>query len=214
MWPWDTSSRRPGRTVRSAALGLAGILAIPAALAARVYLTVDEALAQAFPGCSVERTTVFLTDAQLARARELAQEEIESALVHPYRATCDGRVGGTAYFDSHRVRTLPETVMVAVDADGRVRRIEVLSFKEPPDYLPRDAWYEQFDGRALDDDLRIDRAIRPITGATLTARATASAVRRLLALDRILRETPKTDAEPPDGAKPTDETEAGAPEPP
>lgn len=154
--------------------------------AARVLLSVEEALELAFPGCAVERRTVFLTDAQKARAAELAGEAPASAIVHPYEARCDGVPAGTAYFDAHRVRTLPETLMVVVDPEGRVARVEVLSFDEPPEYLPRDAWYEQFRGRRLDAELRLKGAIHPVTGATLTARATAAAARRVLALHRVL----------------------------
>ena len=185
MWRWVTSS---DRAALCAAVLLAGIAA-PAPLPARVLLTVDEALELAFPGCRVERSTVYLTEAQLERARELAGGAVESALVHPYVARCpDGARGGVAYFDTHRVRTLPETLMVVVSPEGEVARIEVLAFREPPDYLPRDAWYEQFAGRALDPELELKRAIRGVTGATLTARATTAAVRRVLAIDRVLRE--------------------------
>ena len=99
-----------------------------------------------------------------------------AAIVHPYVATREGEVVGTAYFDTHVVRTLAETVMVTVDRDGRVGRVEVLSFDEPPDYLPREPWYRQFDGRALDAELELRRSIRPVSGATLTARATTDAV--------------------------------------
>jgi len=84
--------------------------------------------------------------------------------------------------------------MVAVDADGTVLRVEVLAFREPQDYLPRDIWYEQFDGKRLDDDLDVKRAIRGVTGATLTVRATTEAVRRILAIHRILA-TPDPPAE-------------------
>jgi Na+-translocating ferredoxin:NAD+ oxidoreductase RnfG subunit len=76
--------------------------------------------------------------------------------------------------------------MVAVDADGKVLRVEVLAFREPQDYLPRDLWYGQFDGKKLDDDLDVKRAIRGVTGATLTVRATTDAVRRILAIHRLL----------------------------
>ena len=93
---------------------------------------------------------------------------------------------GTAYFETHLVRTLPETVMVVVAADGTVGRVEVLSFAEPPDYLPREAWYRQFDDRPLDAELELRHAIRPVTGATLTARVTTDAVRRVLAIHRVL----------------------------
>ena len=76
--------------------------------------------------------------------------------------------------------------MIVVDPQGRVARIEVISFREPEDYLPRGAWYEQFRGKALNPNLQIKRDIRPVTGATLTARATTDAVRRVLALHQIL----------------------------
>lgn len=169
---------------------LSAALGAPAPAGARVYLTVDEALELAFPGCTMSRETVYLTEEQLERAGERAGEEIESALAHPYVARCrgEGAEGGVAYFDTHRVRTLPETIMVVVGPDEEVARIEVLAFREPPDYIPRDAWYEQFFGRDLGPDLELKRAIRPVTGATLTARATTDAVRRVLALHEVLRE--------------------------
>jgi hypothetical protein len=167
-----------------AAVGLCGVL--PAS--ARVFLTVDEALALAFPGCEVERQTAFLTEEQLGRARALAGVEVASALVHSYVARCGGEAGGTAYFDAHRVRTLPETLMVVVDREGRVRRLEILAFAEPPEYLPRVAWYEQFLGETLSEELALKGRIHAVTGATLTARATTEAVRRVLAIHRVLAE--------------------------
>lgn len=176
--------------MRSApALLLAAALALGArAGGAESLLSLDEALALAFPGCAVERTTVYLTGAEAARAGELAGEPLPSAIVHPYRAARDGAPCGTAYFDTHRVRTLAETLMVAVTPAGEIARIEVLAFAEPPDYLPRVEWYAQFPGRALDEDLALRRAIRPVAGATLTARATTDAARRALALHRALAE--------------------------
>jgi hypothetical protein len=183
-------------------LALAALTLVAAQARARVLLTVDEALELAFPGCRVERTTVYLTEEQLARARELAGGEVESALVRPYVARCvRGAPGGVAYFDTHRVRTLPETLMVVVGADGEVDRIEVLAFREPPDYLPREAWYEQFAGRGLDPELELKRGIRGVTGATLTARATTGAVRRVLALDRVIRDAGALEARSPGAAE-------------
>ena len=70
-----------------------------------------------------------------------------------------------------------------------VGRIEVISFDEPEEYIPRSVWYEQFDGESLDDDLRLARGIDGVTGATLTARATTNAVRRVLAVHQALEES-------------------------
>lgn len=165
------------------------VAASPSPATAKVFLTVPEALELAFPGCTVESRTVYLTEAQLERARHLAGVPIAGAMVRPYLARCDGEHRATAYFDSHRVRTLPETLMVVVGSDGRVERIEVLAFREPEDYIPRETWYGQFLGEELGEDLLLKRDIQGVTGATLTARSTTAAVRRILALDRVIRET-------------------------
>ena len=171
-------------------------LAAAAPAAARVFVTQDEALKLAFPGCEVARHTAFLKPEQLKRAQDLAAVEVPSALVTYYAATKGGQPAGTAYFDTHRVRTLPETLMIVVDPQGKVGRIEVLSFREPEEYLPRGAWYEQLYGKSLDPDLQLKRAIRPVTGATLTARATTEAVRRVLALHQVIS------SQAPAGVKP------------
>lgn len=163
---------------------LLGSIALPGA--AKVFLTVEEAVRLAFPQAKVERRTAYLTAGQLRRVRELASVEVPSALVTYHAAFRDGRPAGTAWFDTHRVRTLPETLMIVVDPQGRVVRIEVISFREPEEYMPRAAWYEQFRGKGLGPDLRLKREIRPVTGATLTARATTDAVRRVLALHRVI----------------------------
>jgi len=152
-----------------------------------VLLTVEEALSLAFPGAAIERRTVYLTDAERARAAELAGGPLASGVARPYLATGEGGTpAGTAYLDTHRVRTLPQTVMIALDARGEVLRVEVLSFDEPPDYLPREEWYRQFDGRALAAPLAPGRDLRGITGATLTTRSTAAAVKRALALHAVV----------------------------
>ncbi len=86
------------------------------------------------------------------------------------------------------MRTLPETILVAVDPKGAIARIEVLSFSEPEEYLPRETWYGQFPGRTLGDELSEKKGVRPVTGATITVRVTVEAARRVLALDAFLKE--------------------------
>lgn len=168
----------------------------------------EQAIARAFPGCKVERTTAWLTDAERRRAGELAGAEFDASVVFPYVVRDkDGALRATAYFDTHRVRTLHEVLLVAVKPDGTVERIEVLAFLEPKDYLPRAAWYRQFQGRALGPDLELRRGIDGVSGATLTARATTDCARRVLAVHRVLAERAEKE-----GAKERATPEAPAPE--
>ncbi|HSP95464.1 MAG TPA: FMN-binding protein [Thermoanaerobaculia bacterium] len=167
------------------ALAVTLVLAAAPAVA-KVFLTQEEALKLAFPAASVERRTAFLTAAESRDVAALSGGPPPSALAVAYVATKEGRLAGTAYFDTHVVRTQPETLMVVVGPAGTIDRIEVLSFSEPEDYLPREHWYAQFPGKALDEELSVKRGIRAVSGATLTTRATTEAARRVLALHRVL----------------------------
>ncbi|MDH5588804.1 MAG: FMN-binding protein [Gemmatimonadota bacterium] len=152
-------------------------------------LTQDEALRLAFPTAdAVERRTAYLDDAQLERARALAGTgvEVKTTVVTHYVATVAGAPLGVAYFDPHRVRTLAEVLMIVVDPDGRIRRMEVVSFREPPEYRPPPGWLAQFHGRELDGDLSLKGEIPNITGATLTSGAATDAARRVLALHAVI----------------------------
>ena len=184
MWRWASSSERLSTAVLAAVLLLCGTDA-----AAKLFLSQPQALELAFgTGAAVERQSHFLTPEQLARARERAGPGVplEGALVTRYVGRKDGHLLGTAYFDTHRVRTLQETLMIVVGPEGKVGRVEVLTFGEPDEYLPRPAWYGQFQGRGLDRQLAVSRAIHGVTGATLSARAATDAVRRTLALHQVL----------------------------
>ena len=164
-------------------------LLVVATAGSTVLITVEEALALVFPAAATERQTLFLSDEQKTRIEEESGTELSSALATRYEARSeDGAVRGWAYLDTHRVRTLPETLMIVLGADGSVQRVEVVTFREPIEYMPREGWYEQYRGKVLDDDLALKRGIRPVTGATLTARATTEAVRRILAVHRAVEE--------------------------
>ncbi|MDA0989135.1 MAG: FMN-binding protein [Verrucomicrobia bacterium] len=171
------------------ALALAAGCVFAATAAAKVLLTHDAALASHFPDATIERKAVFLTAEQLDQLAQIEGEKPRSEIVYAYEARRDGQLLGTAYLDSHQVRTLPETLLVAVDGSNRLVCIEVLTFDEPEDYLPRQRWYDQFQGRALDADLQLNRGIHGVTGATLTGRATVAAARRVLATHQVLSES-------------------------
>lgn len=146
----------------------------------------EEALAGVYPGAQIRAEQLFLTPAQLKQAAARAGLKLESALIARYVASRDGRTIGRAYVDTHIVRTKKESLLISLDADGRVLRVDVTAFLEPPEYRAPEPWLRQYRGRELSDDLGINRAVRPIAGATLTARAANDAVRRVLAIDQIL----------------------------
>jgi len=146
----------------------------------------QEALDQVFPGAQITRREHYLTDPQAQQVKALAGTALSGLWTIAYEARLGGKLIGVGFFDTHRVRTLNETVMVAVSAEGRILRVEVVAFREPLEYQAKQPWMKQFEGRELDPELSQKRAIRPLSGATLTAQALTDAARRCLALHQTL----------------------------
>ena len=176
-----------------AATAVAATLSVVGAIA-QAQLSRDEALALVYPGATFSAERLFLTAEQVKAASARAGAAVETPLIARYTAQRDGSVVGRAYIDTHTVRTKKESLLISLDADSRVRRVDVVAFLEPPDYRAPAPFVGQFTGRRLEDDVRLNRAIRPIAGATLTAIAVTDAVRRVLAIDAVLT---AADARPP-----------------
>jgi len=152
------------------------------------FLTREQALAALFTDAEIQAETVFLTEAEIEEARILSGEEIPSALIARYTILNEGVPIARGYVDTHTVRTKKESLLIVLDTHGKVLRIEVTASREPPDYRATKGFYRQYEGKILNDDLNIDRAIRPMAGATLTGKSANQAVRRILAIDRILEQ--------------------------
>jgi hypothetical protein len=192
---------------------------------AGVLVEPESAAHEAFPGAVTTKKTEYLTEAQVAKIESLAGSAPSSRIVVTWRAQKDGAALGVAYLESHIVRTASESILVVLDANGSVRRVEILSFDEPAEYLPKPKWLDQFQGRSLDSDLSLKGGVRGITGATLSSRAITSAVRRVLATQGVLAEaaggsksapgatSPATNAPPSTKPGASSGAPAGAPPP-
>ncbi len=180
------------RTRRSIARGAAWLACLALAhapAAGKTYESRAAALQRVFGSdCEIERRTVFLTESQIEAVQKAAAARVEHARVTFHEAHRDGELLGRAYLDTHRVRSLYETILVVVGPDGRTRNVDILAFHEPEDYLPPSRWLRTLENRTLSPRLRPGDEVDAISGATLSARAATEAVRRALALDRVVRE--------------------------
>jgi len=165
---------------------LLAVLLVSAA-EAKVFYGKKEALAQVFPDADrIETITSFPTEAQLAKVRELSGAEEDEKIVTWHVGHRGDQILGYAYFETHTVRTLPETLLIVVSPAGDVRNLLLLAFYEPPEFQPSERWLGQFDAAKLGPDLRVARQIHGITGATLTSNAVTRGVRKVLALYQVL----------------------------
>jgi len=185
MW----RSALPSSLTRVASALLAVLVPVLAG-AAGAPSTLDGALERLYPAPAiVSKETLFLTEPQSREIQAKAEVRLGSKIVTRYIAKRDdASPTGFAYLDTHLVRTVSETLLIAVEPDGSVRRIEVLAFEEPREYLPSSRWFAQFEAQRLEEQLQLKRSIRTLSGATLSSRATTDAVRRVLAIHEVLNE--------------------------
>lgn len=169
------------------AVVLSALSLCPPAAVAKVFVSQNQALAEAFPDATrVERDTVLLRARDVERIEAITRVSVETRVVVLHTAYQGESIVGYAHIDVHNVRTQPEAFMVVLTPSGSVRSVRILAFHEPLDYLPTDRWYAQFDGKTREDALRVGRDVHGVVGATLSARAAADGVRRMLAYWEVL----------------------------
>ena len=130
---------------------------------ASVYLSIEQAQQAIFPGGT------FLPS-DLTRAARV------------------WRVPGAGWFIIDQVVGKHELITYAVglNADGTVRAIEILEYRESYGHEVRtQAWRQQFAGKSVADPVQLDQDIRNISGATLSCRHVTAGIKRLLALHAI-----------------------------
>jgi hypothetical protein len=153
----------------------------------RALMSKDAALTLAFPDAdSIETVNLFLTEAELAQVKQRSGVTLDSPIYTFYVGKNGSETIGYAAIEAATVRTLPETVMVVLNADGTIRFTEILAFFEPSEYMPSKRWLNQFKGVQLTSDLRVGGKINGISGATLSAQAITRQARKAAALCEIL----------------------------
>lgn len=131
---------------------------------------------------AVTARDVLLSEEAAARLERLARARVKERMVTFYTARRGGAVAGYAVIHAHVVRTKRETLAVAFEPDGRIRKVSILAFLEPEEYRPSERWLAQLAGKGRGDRLAVGDDLAPITGATLSARGIAEQSRWLLAV--------------------------------
>ena len=157
-------------------------LVAPSAFAVQ-YLSVDQAQKTIFPGKTFTAAPVKLTGAQ---KKAIEQESGVRVLKDQQQVW---RVSGGGWFMVDEVVGKHEfiTYAVGLNADGSVKQIEVMDYRETYGYEIRDEkWRTQFVGKTRKSTLKLDADIKNISGATLSCRHVTDGVKRLLAFYEVV----------------------------
>jgi Na+-translocating ferredoxin:NAD+ oxidoreductase RnfG subunit len=153
-------------------------VAIVTSVYATTYLTVEQAQAAIFPGAKLTPLPLMLTDAQVREIEKRSEVNVRNREQHVWRV--EG--GGLFIVDEVVGKHEFITYAIGLNADGSVRAIEVMDYRETYGYEIRNAaWRRQFVGKTAADPLKLDRDIQNISGATLSCRHIADGVKRVLA---------------------------------
>jgi hypothetical protein len=137
---------------------VAAFVSIAAPAYAAPYMSVEEAQKHAFPNAS-------FTEVQAGRVWKVQ----------------GGGAGGYFYYDHVVGKHLLIDYTVAVGADGRVRRVDILNYRESYGGEVNDpGWLAQFVGKSSQSDVRVNSDIRNISGATLSSTHLAEGVKKVL----------------------------------
>lgn len=142
-------------------------------------------------GMAVEPLSLFLSEQQMEAIEKQAQTKLESPLYTVFVGRKDGIIQTYAAIDAQKVRTQQQTLLVVTDAQGQLKKTEILAFHEPPEYQTPARWLDKLSGRSL-KELLLNHGIDGISGATLSCQSTLETVRRVLAILQIavLENTP------------------------
>jgi Na+-translocating ferredoxin:NAD+ oxidoreductase RnfG subunit len=162
-------------------------LAVAPAYAAE-YLTVEAAQRAAFPDATAfVPVPVKLSADERARLSAIAQPP-GARDPRLWRAMNGARLLGTFYADAVIGKQEYIGYALALDANGSVLRLDVLEYRETHGWeIRNERWRGQFTGKTAADPVEVSRDIANISGATLSCRHVTDGVRRLLALDALLR---------------------------
>ncbi len=164
----------------------AALISAPLPTHAVQYLSIAAAQQAVFPGATLTAADRRLTEAQ-HKAIQAA-----SGVRGRLRQVKLWRVEGGGWFMVDEVIGKHEfiTYALGLNADGSVRRIEVLDYREHYGAEVRDEkWRNQFSGKTHGAKLKLNGDIKNISGATLSCRHLTDGVKRLLALhDLVLKQ--------------------------
>ena len=159
-----------------------GVLAATDAYAT-TYFSSQSVLRTMFPAAtSFVDKSIALTRPQMAAIGTASRTRVTNPRIVAFEAVSSAGKLGTIFIDQVYGKHEFITFAVALDATGAVKTIEIMEYRESyGDQVRLPAWRAQFVGQRGGPELRVDRQIRNISGATLSCVHITDGVRRLLA---------------------------------
>ena len=183
----------------SAIIGVSAGVGLPAPVIAADYLSIEAAQKVVCPEADAfKEIVVALSATQQQAVMALAGPQPNRGHLRIWQALRAGAVVGYVFIDEVIGRQDLITYALGIDPQGRLRPVEILSYRESHGGEIRNrAWREQFGGRSGLQQLRFRRDIKNIAGATLSSEHITQGVRWLAALWQVVLQPATTPATHP-----------------
>jgi hypothetical protein len=148
------------------------------------YLSLEAAQKAVYPDADAfQEVVVQQTPQQINALLAAAGPQPPHGTIRIFTATRNATVLGHVFVDEVIGRENLITYAIGIDADGALRNLEIMSYRESHGGEVRNpGWRAQFDHRDSLDQLRFRTDIKNISGATLSSEHVTQGVRWLLAL--------------------------------
>ncbi len=162
-----------------------------------VLLTDEQALKEMFPDADNITTECKLFSAEqldkikgqlggkwvLYQAGSKSKEVDEQDSCAFYFAKKNGENIGVALMETQPGKWGPVKYIVAMDMTGKVKNLAVMMYVEQRGKpIARRSFLGQFIGKSSEDDILVGKDVDAISGATISSRATAFAVKKVVAI--------------------------------
>lgn len=171
-----------------------------------VYLTPEEAAKLTFPDSdSIRLEVITLNENQKRLIEEQIGWQFPESTFDCYIGETNGKIDGWAFVQHTIGKHKPMTYMVGVDPDGEITNVEVLVYRESRgSEVGKKRFNYQYQGKTIDDPIRINRDVINISGATMSVRSMSAGVKRALVLAHELYLQSQSQSAPINTASRTD----------
>lgn len=162
------------------------VVSAPQAAWATIYFTVEQAQQAIFPQAKLNKLEIELTHEQRKAIQKACRVKVRQPRLQVWKAEDGGWFIVDEVIGKHEFITYA----VGLDANGTVKQVEVMDYRETYGGQVRDAsWRAQFAGKTSESKLKLDDDIQNVSGATLSCRNITNGIKRLLAThDLVLKE--------------------------
>jgi len=166
-----------------AIIALAALATVPVCAFAVDYLTAEQAARSMFPEAERVEPRELALDAALLQKLAAAGVPARSAHWQAQLAWKGPLLLGVVVSDAVVGKFELIGYAVGINADGSVRQVEILSYRESHGHEIRlPAWRRQFVGKTTTAPIRLGEDIGNISGATLSCQHVTDGVRRIVAV--------------------------------